>query len=186
MAVSNVNTANAPAILSANSRQSYRVSLAAYQRTADATAYVAGDVISDGNEAGMLEFPLAASRKGGSGAVIRAFVGYEDNEATPPDLELYLFDDEGTGFQDNAALALVSLDLEKAIGVIDFTGSNAKIVNAAASPSGLLMYTTTLDVPIPFAAEADSASIFGLLVTRTGFTPSSAVKVWVKLGIVAD
>lgn len=173
--VTNLDTARESSI--AREMRVYGNSIASWQRPDNATAYAAGDVISDSaSVAAVLEFPKCVRRNGGSGAILRAHLSIDVNHAAPPNFELYVFEDAPTDHLDNAALALANDDLASLHAVFTLNGSAAKVVNAAASPAGALYYSAALDLAHPFVCAADSRSLYGLLVTRSAFTPVAESK----------
>ena len=165
----------------------YGGALATFLRPANATPYAAGDVISDSaSVAAAIEFTNCGARKGGSGAILRAHVSVDVNHASVPNLELYIFDHEPTNHLDNAALALADSDIVKLHTSLIFTGSTAKVLNASASPAGAIQIAAALELPRPFVCDPDSRSLYGLLVTRSVFTPVSGAKWYVHLEIEQD
>lgn len=160
-------------------------SIASFLRPANATAYAAGDVISDdASTAKALQFPECAKVVGGGGAVIRAYITVDENMGTVPDLELYLFDEEPTNAADNAAIALADGDLP--IAVLRFEDTDAKVVNAASSPAGMVLLKTPVDMEHGYVCKADSQLLYGLLVTRTVFTPVTGTKFTILLKLDKD
>ena len=174
---------------------SHRVSIASFTRAGNTTAYGAGDVLTDGNTAA-IEFPKC----GRSGKIIRASLGYEDNNSTATDYELYVFDEEPTNIADNAAFALVSADMPKLVAVFKFNDADAIIVtttgvdilhypmdSTTTHPAGHAFVTD--DTPTISGDPATTqygGSLFGLLVTRTGYTPVASTKIHIRLDIQAD
>ena len=184
--VTNLDTA--PVNQAVNGGQRSVESVASFLRPANATPYAAGDVISDSaSVAAVLEFPLCAARPGSGGRILRAHIAHDVNIATPPDLELYLFHAAPADHLDNAAMALADADLPKMHAVYDFTGSAAKVVNATASPAGALYWLTANAANThSFVCEEGTRSLYGLLVTRSVFTPVTGSKWITALEMLQD
>jgi len=139
-------------------------SVTGFTRPADTTAYAAHDVIYESDDAefaGCLEFDSC----GGAGTIIHVGVQMFDVEAV--DLDLLVFDAEPTNMVDNAAVALVSSDINKLVGVFSLTSANKKL-----GASGLALYETSDGRSMCYTS--DNGALYGILVTRTGFTPASA------------
>jgi len=102
-------------------------------------------------------------------------------EADTINFELFLFDAEPTNHADNAALALVTGDLPKLIGVVKFNNS-AKILGATT----MVHYVPATETVMPYVCGPSSTLLYGLLVTRSAYTPVSAAKVHLRLGLELD
>lgn len=150
-----------------------------FDRPADIDAYAAGDVISDADgTAKVLEFTGC----GRSGQINHAMVAMEETDTV--NLELLLFDTEPTNFADNALLALTEDDLAKVIAAYSFASSSAKAVNAG----GEKVYLMTLDAEGTNAQSYTTlkGSLFGLLVTRSVFTPVASSRYAIRIHVKAD
>lgn len=153
----------------------YLTSLASFLRPDDTDDYASGDVIGDGAPAAnAIVFPGC----GRSGAIRRVSVNME--EADTVNMELWIFDEEPTNFQDNDAIALVSADLAKLVAVYELADTNKFLGDTA-----IIHYVTTNALgegaPAPFATVGNN--LFGLLVTRSIFTPVALSKYHIRLGI---
>lgn len=136
-------------------------SVTGFTRPANTTAYAAHDVIYEDVSGGCLEFDSC----GGAGTIIH--VGVQMFQVEAVDLDLLVFDAEPTNHADNVAVALVSSDINKLVGVFSLTNSNKKI-----GAAGLALYETTDGRSMCYTS--DNGALYGILVTRTGFTPASA------------
>tara|TARA_R110000824_G_scaffold630_1_gene3944 strand:- start:1265 stop:1777 length:513 start_codon:yes stop_codon:yes gene_type:complete len=136
-------------------------SVTGFTRPANTTAYAAHDVIYEDVSGGCLEFDSC----GGAGTIIHVGVQMFDVEAV--DLDLLVFDAEPTNMADNAAVAMVSSDINKLVGVFSLTSANKKI-----GSTGLSLYETTDGRSMCYTS--DNGALYGILVTRTSFTPASA------------
>ncbi len=145
-----------------------------FARPANATAYAAGDVISSTTGALCIGFTEA----GASGIIRDATVIMAETDTA--NLQLIVFDAEPTNFADNTALALVAADDAKIVGIFNLTdarksniGTNREIYRTDVG-QGIRSYTST------------NGQLFGLLVTRSIFTPISAGTYLIGLHVEAD
>lgn len=152
-------------------------SMVSFARPSDVNAYGAGDVVSDNaGAAKALVFPNC----GLGGLIVGASLVVGESDTA--DFDLLLFESEPTNFADNAALALVAADQPKLLGVVRFlTGAKVNV------GTNLELYRTVSagtdqSVP-PIAYTTASGNLFGLLVTRSVYTPISACKFTIRLGI---
>lgn len=152
-------------------------SMVSFLRANDANAYGAGDVVSD--NAGVAR-AIAFPNCGRGGLIVGASLVVAETDTA--DFDLFLFDQEPTNHADNAALALVASDQPKLLGVFRFltgakvnVGTNLELYRAVSAGTDQAVmpigYTTTL------------GQLFGLLVTRTVYTPIAQCKFTIRLGI---
>jgi hypothetical protein len=150
------------------------VSMAAFARPDDTTGYTAGDVVSDTGAAKAIAFPNC----GRCGAVMQASLIYGETDTAS--FDLLLFDAEPTNHADNAPLACVAADAPKLIGLIRF--DNAMKVNIGSSLELYRALGSSTELPMaPLAYSNANATLYGLLVTRSTFTPASASTVTLAL-----
>jgi hypothetical protein len=152
-----------------------RTSLVSFLRPANATPYTAGDVINDANdEAKALIFPGC----GRNGLIHQARIVVAETDTIS--FELYVFDAEPTGVMDNAALSIVANDMDSLLAV--FTYADADKITMV---TGINTYVTPADekasFPVPYASA--NGNLYGHLVCRTGYTPLSGAKFWIRLGV---
>lgn len=167
--VSNTNLATQRVSAKAGSVRS----ISSFNRPTNTTAYAANDVIFDTTAAGVIQFDAV----GVSGLIrgVTCIMGETDTV----NLELILFDAEPTNLGDNAALALVNSDMNKIIGIFTLADGNKKNVGTnrevyEAAAHDLVAYTST------------DGKLFGILVTRSAFTPLSGAVFSLSLHIEAD
>lgn len=152
------------------------VSSANFTRPANTTAYTAKDAITNSTSApAVMTFSSCARFNGGTIRLNNAIINCSLADlATPPNLNLLLFDTSVTPTNDNAAFALSDADSLHMvanlplIGAFPFyvAGANNQMWRWEANSNGLLVK----------CASADTA-LYGLLRTETGFTPASG-DVW--------
>jgi hypothetical protein len=158
-------------------------------RTADTNAYTAGDVVSNatGGTTAMVfgalpagggqGAPRPADSVGGSGYITRAQL-ITDQIANVAQFRLYLFTKSQASLTlpgDNAPMTTLYVDHDNLIGYIDFP---ALAVEAGTATGA---YAQVNDLRLPFVCAANDQRIYGVLVTKTAFTPASAQKFKVKL-----
>jgi hypothetical protein len=167
-------------------RSKYSRPIAAFTRPADIVTYGANDVVSDSSATAKCLIFLDA---GGQGIVQNATLSFHDVQNI--DFELWLFQSEPTNFVDNAALALVNSDMRHCIGTFVFNYLNRRPANATGSHN---IYRADLGVSVTgtglqtvdqgLAFHSASGALFGLLVTRTGFTPVASTRFDLSLSVV--
>ena len=148
------------------------------KRPADTTDYDAGDVFCDAVTR-PFQFRRAARTPGAGGVIQSALLIDSVAQSTKPDLELYLFTSNLVMQADNAAWAPTDFDMESCIGWISFPLGYFKIAGA----NGIIQST---DKALAFACEPKSVDLFGVLVPRNAYTPTSAERIRIKLGILQD
>lgn len=149
-----------------------------FLRPADTTDYAVKDVVSDDTgDAKVLVFPGA----GQSGFVESLTMTMA--ETSTATFFVMLFDSEPTNFLDNELLALVASDMPKIVGRYELL--DAEKINIG---SGLNLYFAT-DVggaperlPRKSYATPDG-KLYGLLQSRTVYTPGSATKHSIRICI---
>ena len=160
----------------------HATSIVSFLRTADTTAYTALDTISTASGTSqVLEFP----NTGRSGAILRATITIAEDDTIAP--RLWVFDAEPTNFADNAAFTLVAADMPKIVGRFDFVDADKLDVGVALNvyfSSGDTTAANEVALKMPYVT--DSGSLFGILQTVPGYTPISAAKFTIKLGLERD
>lgn len=164
---------------------------ASVTRPADTTAYAAGDALTNSTSAPVVLTLSGMGRfNAGGGLIVSANLLDSANQATKPDIELWIFSVSPTPDNDNAAFTPTDTELGNLVGIIEFKGSTKSYVgDATAGAGGNLMIPGTqagTAVPtftIPFVCAASQTSLFGLLVVRNAYTPVSAEIFTVMLAI---
>jgi hypothetical protein len=155
-------------------------------RPSDTNAYASGDAVTDSTSApSVLTFSNAARVATGSGLIVGAELVDSANQVTKGDFDLFLFDTTYTPDNDNSAFTPTDTELETCIGVISFTGTNAKVGDATSGAGGNCVIPASLSNAIPFSLPSGT-SLFGALVARSAYTPVSAEKLTVRLAIRQD
>lgn len=152
--------------------------VATITRPADTAAYAAGDVL--GTE---MTFDGCARSAGGKGMIASAMVVDSANQATPPDLELWLFSSPISDASDNAPFVPTDVELASLVGIIPFP--NIYIGNATSGAGGNLAAKSDVEM-LGFACAAASDDLSGVLVVRNAYTPVSAEVITVRLAVLQD
>jgi len=158
--------------------------MASFNRPGDAAPYGANDVVSDSTStARALAFPGC-----GRGGLVHSASLVVAHTATA-DYDLFLFETEPTNFLDNAALALVAGDQPKCIGFFRFL--NASKVNMGTNLELYRATSAAADQALPpmgyvLSASETNQRLFGILVTRSAYTPANANKFTIRLAITRN
>lgn len=139
-------------------------------RPANTTAYTAGDAVTD-NVTGLLLFNNAARNSGRTGSIDSATVLCSANQATKPDLELWLFSKSIASTADNAAWAPSDTEILDLIGVISFPVASFKVANAGAGVAGNVVQNIN---NIGQLYKLDAEILYAQLVVRNAYTPTSS------------
>lgn len=147
-------------------------STATVTRPADTTAYTAGDVVSDtpGTRFTFTGLPKYV----GEGALLQTAVVIDSVlAATPPDLELWLFDADIAAIADNAAFAPTDAELLNLVAIVPLATASFKkgTVNQAC---------VSQNIGASFKAD----TLYGVLVVRNAYTPASGEVFKVVLSVV--
>ena len=134
--------------------------MSTFDRPNDATPYSAGDAVYDDTTGGVIGF----TDMGASGTLENVSLGMSDTATA--DFDLLVFEQEPTNFADNAPVSLGVSDLDKLIGVFSFADAG-KI----ALGGGRQLYKATDQNRLAYTS--DGGQLYGILVTRSGFTPSA-------------
>lgn len=152
---------------------------ASFNRPADTNAYTNNDVISNSTSApSVITFTNCASANGRGGKIIQATLIDEGGTmATPVAIDLFIFQTAPTAQNDNAGVNISDADAEKILGVVPFTKDMGLVANLGGA--------RTPDAFSGLAFECDAASrdLYGILVARQTFSPASAAKIFIRLGI---
>jgi hypothetical protein len=146
-------------------------------RPANTSAYTIGDVVSDSTVAStLLTFTGAARVTGGSGYITK--VRLETNQSTNvAQMRLWLYTiNNPTVVADNVPMTLLYTNKANRIGYIDIPSCATEMAgsDSAQAQDGTIRFA--------FRCGAD-ANLYGLLETKTAFTPTSNQKFFVELTV---
>lgn len=158
---------------------------ASYTRPADTTAYAAGDVLANSTSAAtILTFPNVARANGLGFLIDGVTVAYSGAPATKPDLQLWLFDSTVAMQNDNAAWNPSDAEMETCLGYISLGGGSATIAAPLASNGNMVQFVAA--AVKSNACASGSTSIFGIVVVRNAYTPTSGEKFTFRLHVIQD
>lgn len=158
---------------------------ASYTRPANTTQYTANDAIANSTTAPVvLTFDNAALGGGGSGIIHTIEIVDSANQATKPQIRLWLFDTSPTAVNDADPFTISDAEHATALpnGIQDFTSWLEG--DKTAGTGNCSSHATSL--AIPFKCTSNSDSLYGLLEVRNTYTPTSAEVFTVRLGILQD
>lgn len=151
-----------------------------YTRPSDTTTYTAGDVVANSTSAAtILTFTGVATYESGGGVIHAASLIDSSAESTKPEFDLYLFDTTVAMENDNAAWAPSDAEMETCVGVISFLAADFKTGNG----NGI---THKQNIGLPFDCATNSTSLYGILVARNAYVPTSAEKFTIRLHVLQD
>jgi hypothetical protein len=152
-----------------------------FTRTADTTAYAAGDVIgiNASGSAGSAIHTFTSVGPAGTPIVITGAdltIGLTAVPAGMSSFRLHLYTASPTAILDNAAFDLVTADRGSHLGFIDL---------GTLVDYGSTLYTSALNVNLQTKLADSVTSLFGELVTVGGYTPASGTAFQVRLRTIA-
>lgn len=145
--------------------------IASITRPANTTTYTAGDVVGTGTSA-TIALNNSSFGEFDCGIIQQAIISSSAYVATPPDLELWLFDTAPADIADNAAFTPTDAELATLVGIVQFATANWKVANATAGVGGN-MACVAGNVSVPFNTLKGKHSLFGVLVCRNAYVPIS-------------
>ena len=159
-----------------------------YTRLDNATAYAAGDAISDNATSGTpLVFENAAVRAGRGGVIetLAVITDFATAAGDPGGLsaELWLFDTAPTGttFEDNAAAALTYAEALNVVAVIPFDFDTDGHNGTAAGAGSAVAFLK--DLSLPYRCALEGTSLYGVLIARNAYVPNNEQNITVQLGV---
>lgn len=156
------------------------VSSTSKTRPSDTNVYAAGDTISESTSvATVWTFANVVREKGQSGTIGKVVIDDSSSPALKLQCELWLFDTAPTADQDNAAFTPTDAEMQTVVAVVPINGSHV----GTASGNTLLTSGAIAD---PFRCAGGSTSLFGVLVARNAYIPTSAEVFNIRLSIYQD
>lgn len=151
-------------------------------RPANATPYTAGDVLSDGVPSNLI-FNNVARLNGGKGWLINAECICSANQATKPQIRLFLFTSAPAATADNSPWAITDAQTLSCIGYVDFLTFNQMNVTVGAGGSSKSIADPT---PFQFSCAAGTAHLWGVPTVLNAYTPVSNESFKFSLDILQD
>lgn len=155
---------------------------ASLTRPANATAYTAGDAVTD-NTPAVLVFANASRDAGRTGSIDTLVITGSANVATKPDLELWLFDTAPAAVADNAAFAPTDAEALRCVGVIPIPVADWKVGLSGADAAGNVVQTIR---NIGLIYRTLTTALYGQLVIRNAYVPVSGEVFTVNLMSTLD
>lgn len=160
-------------------------------RPANTTVYSAGDAVSEDTTDNYIEFDNIVYNGGPrTGSIESCIVTSSANQATKPDLELWLFDAAITETPDNDQFAPTDAEMLRLIGVIQIPVADWIVGNPGSGADGNIMCQVEgFSIPFHMAStysDPDNIVLVGQLVMRNTYTPISGEVFTVKLGVYQD
>lgn len=149
-------------------------SLATFTRPADTTAYAVSDVVGPA-VAAVLSFPDATSANGATGYCVKGKL-VTNQAANVAQFRLHLFAVAPTAVADNAQFPTLFADEAKHLGFIDFAACQTE---GSTSDAAFALSQGALSV----TSDVASRVIYGVLVTKTAWTPASGQQFAIRLSI---
>lgn len=154
-------------------------------KAAATTAYTAGDVISEVTTDDHYVFAGVGVQQRLSGIINSAHIQINANQATKPDLELWLFNANIANVADNSAFAPTDAEILTLIGVIPFDVSLWNVGLSGSGASGNIAQDVT-DINLIYRLSPGAFTLYGQLVVRNAYTPISSESFRVELRITRD
>lgn len=160
---------------------------ASFTRPSDTTQYGAGDAVSDDTTTATLAsfvLPNMGAMAGMGGVIQSVCLHKSDQDLTGADFDIYFFDTQpvGTGFEDNAAIAITDAEWKRCLGVVPLTAA----ANGASAVTG--DFFCARNVILPYECGADTTTIIAplyfVIVARGTYTPASAEVFTLTVGAV--
>jgi hypothetical protein len=145
-----------------------------FTRPADTTAYSANDVVGPA-VAALLSFAGAFRLVAGSAYIVKAKLK-TNQQANVAQFRLHLYNAAPTVVADNVQFPILFADEAKHLGFIDFPAMQTE---GNLSDSAFALWTGQISA---LAAAADT-TIYGVLETKTAFTPASGQQFAVRLSL---
>jgi len=145
-------------------------------RPANTTTYTAGDELTDTGGA-ILAFSGCSSTSGGTGVLSSITIIDNQDAATKPQLDVFVFDTTSVPQADNAAFAPADAVMNTTIGAV---GMGTALAGDAAVTGNAVFQARNLC--LPFICGAGSTSLFVRLVMRNAYVPTSGEIFVVRLG----
>ena len=143
----------------------------------DVTAYAVNDAVANSTSAPViLTFANAARANGGSGYIVKAEL-CTDQAACTAAFRLHLFTTSVTPVNDNAAYLSQWVNRAVRVGHLDFLTVSQE---GTGSTSAFCLWS---GAPLLYVCDAADTALYGLLETKSVFTPASGQNFSIKLGV---
>lgn len=152
-----------------------------FTRPADTTTYAPGDAVNNSTSAPTIMTFANSARETGGGMVLSNVLLIMSTAATlVGDFDLMLFESSITMSNDNAAFSPSDADAKKLLAIVPLRGAVDGV------KLGLNVVFDTGPIARSLKCAAGTASIFGVLVARNAYVPTSAEEFTVRLLLIQD
>jgi len=153
-----------------------------FTRPSNTTTYTAGDVIADSASAAtILKFSRCAGEPGQGGFIKSAILIDSSDESTKLNADLFLFNVSPVTYgNDNEAFAPTDAELRDCVGVITLDGTVAANLKAGSGNSVI----NNFGIDMAFTCTINERALYGVLVARNAYVPTSAEVFRIKLGVL--
>lgn len=154
---------------------------ASFARPSDTNAYAAGDVIGPTTTPANQSWDLA--RIAGQGFRLRAVSMHKsDKNITNAAMDLVLFDAAPVAIADNAEWLPTDAEmLAGYVGFVELLATDWHQCGGATNATGAMLCKSNLDLPL--APASTSKTLYGVLVARGAWTPTSAEVITINLHV---
>lgn len=143
-------------------------------RPSDTTAYAANDAVSNSTSAPSVLTFAAATRVTGGNGYITAVRIRTDQKTNVAQFRIHFFSSSPTAINDNSAQSILYANKATALGYVDVGPLGTEDATASDCAQG-----QTNGILLPYFCAA--TSVFGLLETKTAFTPASGQKFYISV-----
>lgn len=150
---------------------------ATFARPADTTAYAANDAVANSTSAPTILTFTNCARKIGLGGLITKATLATDQAACVAAFRLHLFTTVVSAINDNAAWTQLWANRASYVGYIDFPPLSTE------GGSNTAAFAQMTSAPLTFNADTSDMSLYGMLETRTVFTPANAQNFFVSISV---
>lgn len=153
-----------------------------FSRPNDTNAYAVDDAVSDSTGSPtVLTFAGMARNTGFGGTIVGAELIIANKPTIAAEFHLLLYDTSPTAQADNAAFAHGASDLGYLVGMLIFSPSLMTDQGGGSYPFRVYQ---AINLPVPYRCAA--TGLYGLLKTRTAYTPAAQTLHRIKLDIIKE
>lgn len=145
-------------------------------RLYNSTAYAANDVVTD-SLSKLFIFNDVVTTKGFGGIINTAIMTIDANNTTNASFKLLIFSDTVVTAADNAAWSASAYYSNRLIGQVEFGLTSDGTAQSYSIVTGNLG---------SFKTASKHKKLYGVLLAKAAFTPTAALKIIIKLGIIRN
>jgi hypothetical protein len=148
---------------------------AAFTRPADAVAYAVNDAVADSTSAPTILTFAGMGRTAGSGGMIRKVQLLTDQATNVAQFRLHLFNVPVAPLADNIPYASLYSHRASRVGFVDFPASETEGAGSTQA------FSQWLKGSLFYVCDPADTALYGLLETKTAFTPASGQNFYIAL-----